>query len=60
MSQLEVKRVTRSEDDLKKIMEEVLGRNPDIEERFSPPEKLTDFLFESCYHYAAGEGICEV
>lgn len=45
MSQLEAKRVTRSKDDLKKITEEALKRNPDIEQRFSPPEQLTDFLF---------------
>ncbi|KUL81955.1 hypothetical protein ZTR_10973 [Talaromyces verruculosus] len=59
MSQLEAKRVTRSEDDLKKIMEEALKRNPNIEGRFSQPEELTDFLFESSYHHAAGEGTCE-
>jgi nucleoside phosphorylase len=59
ISQLEAKRVTRSEDDLKKITEEVLKRSPDIEERFPPPEQLTDFLFESSYHHTAGEGTCE-
>ncbi|KUL81436.1 hypothetical protein ZTR_10667 [Talaromyces verruculosus] len=58
MSQLEAKGVTRSVDDLKKITEEILKRNPDIEEMFSPPEQLTDFLFESSYHHAAGEGTC--
>ncbi|EEA18489.1 conserved hypothetical protein [Talaromyces marneffei ATCC 18224] len=59
MSQLEAKRVTGSEDNLKTIMEEALIRNPDIEARFSPPEQLTDFLFESSYHHAAGEDTCE-
>ena len=60
MSQLEAKRVTRSENDLSKIMEEALKRNPNIEGSFSPPEQLTDFLFESSYHHIAGKGTCEM
>jgi nucleoside phosphorylase len=59
ISQLEAKRVTGCEDDMKKITEEDLKRNPSIEEKFSPPEQLTDFLFESSYHHAAGEGTYE-
>ncbi|KAI7974975.1 hypothetical protein EIK77_002755 [Talaromyces pinophilus] len=59
MSQLEAKMVTRSEDNLKKITEEALKGNPDMEERFPPPEQLTDFLFESSYRHAAGEDTCE-
>jgi nucleoside phosphorylase len=59
MSQLEAKRITRSEDDLKKIIEEVLRRNSNIEERLFSSGQLTDFLFESSYHHAAGEGTCE-
>jgi len=56
INQLEAK---KSKDDLKKITEEALKRHPDIEQRFSPPEQLTDFLFESSYHHAAGEATCE-
>ncbi|KAL3705422.1 hypothetical protein TMatcc_009094 [Talaromyces marneffei ATCC 18224] len=59
ISQLEAKGVTRTEDDLKKIMEEALKRNHDIEGRFPPPEQVTDFLFESSYHHAAGKRTCE-
>lgn len=59
ISQLEAKGVTRIEDDLKNIMEEALKRNPDMEGSFFPPEQVTDFLFESSYHHAAGKGTCE-
>ncbi|KAI7971170.1 hypothetical protein EIK77_004685 [Talaromyces pinophilus] len=59
ISQLEAKRVTRGENDLKKIVEGILNREPDIKERFFPPAQLMDFLFESSYHHAAGESTCE-
>ncbi|EED15621.1 kinesin light chain, putative [Talaromyces stipitatus ATCC 10500] len=59
MNQLEAKRMMGSENDAQKIVEEVLERNPHIKEKFSPPEQLTDFLFESSYNHAAGEGTCE-
>ncbi|PCG88329.1 hypothetical protein PENOC_111470 [Penicillium occitanis (nom. inval.)] len=59
ISQLEAKRMIGSEDDLLKIVEEVLERNPDMKARFSPSEQHTDFLFHSSYHHVAGEETCE-
>ncbi|EED11810.1 kinesin light chain, putative [Talaromyces stipitatus ATCC 10500] len=59
INQLEAQRMMGSENDVLKIVEEVFERHPDIKQRLLPPEQLTDFLFKSSYHHAAGEGTCE-
>ncbi|KUL81425.1 hypothetical protein ZTR_09753 [Talaromyces verruculosus] len=59
MSQLEAKRLAGSEEDLKKIAEEVLERNPDMKDKFSPPKQHTDLLFHSSYHHIDREHTCE-
>ncbi|KAE8362700.1 purine and uridine phosphorylase [Aspergillus caelatus] len=57
--QLEAKQMTGSEDDISKIVWEVLERNPNMSERFSPPEQHTDFLFHSSYLHGDKEDSCD-
>ncbi|THC87591.1 hypothetical protein EYZ11_012963 [Aspergillus tanneri] len=59
MSQLEAKQMTGGEDDVLKIVLEVLERNPNMQERFSPPEQHTDTLFHFSYHHADKEDSCK-
>ncbi|QKX63759.1 uncharacterized protein TRUGW13939_10930 [Talaromyces rugulosus] len=56
IGQLEAKQMTEGQS---KMVREALEQNPNIEERFSPPEQHTDFLFHSSYHHVAGEDGCE-
>jgi hypothetical protein len=48
------------ENDTLKIVGEALERNPDMKERFSPPEQHMDLLFHSSYHHITGEDACEM
>ncbi|KAE8413586.1 hypothetical protein BDV36DRAFT_27700 [Aspergillus pseudocaelatus] len=59
IGQLEAKQMTGSEDDISKIVWEVLERNPNMSERFSPPEQHTDFLFHSSYLHGDKEDSCD-
>ncbi|KUL81435.1 hypothetical protein ZTR_10668 [Talaromyces verruculosus] len=59
MNQLEARRLAGSGDDLRKITEEVLERNPNIKDKFSPPKQNTDLLFNSSYHHIDRESTCE-
>ncbi|CRG89885.1 hypothetical protein PISL3812_06924 [Talaromyces islandicus] len=55
IGQLEAKQMTDGEDALSHIVDEALIRNPNMQERFSPPAQHTDFLFHSSYRHIAGE-----
>ncbi|KAH8696611.1 putative kinesin light chain [Talaromyces proteolyticus] len=59
MSQLEARQMTDGEDALCHIVDEALMQNPHMQERFSPPDQHTDYLFRSSYHHGAGEDGCE-
>jgi nucleoside phosphorylase/tetratricopeptide (TPR) repeat protein len=59
IGQLEAKQMIEGKYFLSKIVRETLEQNPNMEERFSPPEQHTDFLFHSSYHHVSGEDGCE-
>jgi nucleoside phosphorylase len=59
MSQFKARQMTGAQDDVLKTVGEVLGRNPNLKDRFSPPEERTDFLFRSSYRHVDNEGTCE-
>jgi nucleoside phosphorylase len=59
ISQLEAKNITGHENDVVKIIQEILEQNPDMQDRFSPPKPHTDFLFQSSYHHTAREDTCD-
>ncbi|KAL4777918.1 nucleoside phosphorylase domain-containing protein [Aspergillus varians] len=59
ISQLEAGQMTSSEDDVSKIVWEVLEQNPNMKERFSLPKEHTDLLFHPLYRHADKEGDCE-
>ncbi|EED14471.1 kinesin light chain, putative [Talaromyces stipitatus ATCC 10500] len=59
MGQLKAKQMTEGEDVFSHIVDETLIQNPNMQERFSPPDQHTDLLFHSSYHHIAGEGTCE-
>lgn len=44
---------------LSKIVREALEKNPEMTEKFAPPEYYTDRLFHSSYHHIPGEDTCE-
>lgn len=59
ISRFEAKQMTGGEEDLPKIISEVLERNPEMKKRFSPPEQDTDVLFHSSYHHGKKGDTCE-
>jgi nucleoside phosphorylase len=59
MSQLEAKQMAGGEDHIAKLVIEVLKRNPNMNERFSPPEQNSDYLFYSSYHHDDNDSDCE-
>ncbi|KAL4900386.1 hypothetical protein BDW74DRAFT_188232 [Aspergillus multicolor] len=59
MSQLQAKQMTGGDNAVSELVNEVLERNPDMNERFSPPEQSTDYLFQSTYHHAEKDFDCE-
>jgi nucleoside phosphorylase len=59
MSQFKARQMLGAEDAVSKAVREVLEHNPNLKQRFSPPEEYTDFLFRSSYHHADEEGTCE-
>ncbi|KAK6832647.1 hypothetical protein RU639_003908 [Aspergillus parasiticus] len=59
ISRLEAKQMTGGEDDVSKIISEVLERNPEMNQKFSPPEKDTDLLFDSSYYHGSQRDTCE-
>ncbi|KAL4965066.1 purine and uridine phosphorylase [Aspergillus stella-maris] len=59
MSQLQAKEMTFGDNAMSKLVSEVLERNPNIKERFSPPKQSTDYLFCSSYHHAEKDSNCE-
>ncbi|PIG85932.1 kinesin light chain [Aspergillus arachidicola] len=59
ISRLEAKQMTGGEDDVSKIVSDVLERNPNMKKKFSPPEQAADFLFHSSYHHGNKEDNCE-
>jgi nucleoside phosphorylase/tetratricopeptide (TPR) repeat protein len=59
VAHLEARQMTRREDGIFTIVRDVLDRNPDMKDRFSPPNQQYDFLFRSSYHHADPKGNCE-
>ncbi|KAL3472083.1 purine and uridine phosphorylase [Aspergillus californicus] len=59
MGQLEAKQMTEGKVALSEIVCEALERNPEMTERFTPPEQHTDCLFHSSYHHTTREETCE-
>ncbi|KAL4815509.1 hypothetical protein BDW67DRAFT_191537 [Aspergillus spinulosporus] len=59
MGQLEAKQMTEGNAALSKIVREALEQNPEITERFAPPEQHTDRLFHSSYYHTTREDICQ-
>ncbi|CBF85153.1 hypothetical protein AN1580.2 [Aspergillus nidulans FGSC A4] len=59
MGQLEAKQMTEGKAALSKIVREALEKNPEMTEKFAPPEHYTDRLFHSSYHHIPGEDTCE-
>ncbi|RAL07853.1 purine and uridine phosphorylase [Aspergillus homomorphus CBS 101889] len=59
MSQLQAKQMTGGENAISNLVSEVLEQNLNMNERFSPPERGTDYLFHSSYHHAAKDLDCE-
>ncbi|EED16135.1 kinesin, putative [Talaromyces stipitatus ATCC 10500] len=58
ISQLQAKIMTGDQEDVSKIVWKVLERNPEMKDRFAPPEQHMDFLFHSSYHHADKEDTC--
>ncbi|KAL4949403.1 nucleoside phosphorylase domain-containing protein [Aspergillus filifer] len=59
MSQLQAKQMTCGDNAMSKLVSEVLERNPNMNEIFSPPKQSTDYLFHSSYHHAEKDSNCE-
>ncbi|GIK05802.1 hypothetical protein Aspvir_009915 [Aspergillus viridinutans] len=59
VAHLESRQMIRREDAISTIVRDVLGRNPDMKDRFSPPNQQSDYLFRSSYHHADPESNCE-
>ncbi|KAF7173406.1 hypothetical protein CNMCM6106_007488 [Aspergillus hiratsukae] len=59
LNQLEARQMIRGEDAVSKTVWEVLERNPNLKDRFSPPKEHTDFLFRSSYRHVDKEDTCE-
>ncbi|RHZ67121.1 uncharacterized protein CDV56_100005, partial [Aspergillus thermomutatus] len=59
MSQLETRQMIGGEDTVSKTVWEVLERNHNLKDRFSPPQEHTDFLFRSSYRHVDKEDTCE-
>jgi nucleoside phosphorylase len=59
MSQLETRQVIGGEDAFSKTVWEVLERNHNLKDRFSPPKEHTDFLFCSSYRHVDKQDTCE-
>ncbi|KAL2820415.1 hypothetical protein BJX63DRAFT_418491 [Aspergillus granulosus] len=56
---LQAQQITGGMEAIQTIVSEVLERNPDLNEKFSPPEQQTDCLFNSSYHHADKESDCQ-
>ncbi|KAL4791126.1 purine and uridine phosphorylase [Aspergillus venezuelensis] len=59
MSQLQAKQMTGGNNAISRLVNEILEHNPNMKERFSPPEQRTDYLFHSTYHHAEKDSDCE-
>ncbi|KAF7592110.1 hypothetical protein BBP40_000658 [Aspergillus hancockii] len=59
VSKLEEQQMTGGQYAISKLVNAALEQNPNIKERFSPPEQQTDFLFCSFYHHADKGLDCE-
>lgn len=59
ISQLQTKYMSGDQDNILKIVWEALERNPDLKDKFSPPEQQTDILFHSSYHHADENDSCQ-
>ncbi|PGG95325.1 hypothetical protein AJ79_10119, partial [Helicocarpus griseus UAMH5409] len=59
IAHLQADEMTRRENAISTIVWDVLERNPDMKERFTPPSQHTDYLFHSSYHHAIKESNCE-
>jgi nucleoside phosphorylase len=49
----------RKEGAISTIVQDVLCRNPDMKDRFSPPNQQSDYLFRSSYRHADPKSSCE-
>ncbi|KAL3432215.1 hypothetical protein BDV09DRAFT_206108 [Aspergillus tetrazonus] len=59
MGRLEAKQMTEGKATLSKIVREALEKNPEMTEKFAPPNYYTDRLFHSSYHHTSREDTCE-
>ncbi|KAL4769224.1 hypothetical protein BDW60DRAFT_210310 [Aspergillus nidulans var. acristatus] len=59
INQLKAKQVMGAGDSVSKVVQEVLERNPDMREKFSPPKQSLDLLFHSYYHHPENKSSCE-
>ncbi|KAL2819725.1 hypothetical protein BJX63DRAFT_445310 [Aspergillus granulosus] len=58
MSRLQAMQLTGGEGAISKLVGDALMRNPTMNERFSPPEQNTDYLFNSSYHHVDKDSDC--
>ncbi|GFF23679.1 isoform 4 of kinesin light chain [Aspergillus udagawae] len=59
VAHLESQQMIRREDAISTIVQDVLNRNPDMKDRFSPPNQQSDYLFRSSYRHADPKSNCE-
>jgi nucleoside phosphorylase/tetratricopeptide (TPR) repeat protein len=59
MAHLESRQMIRREDSISTIVRDVLDRNPDMKDPFSPPNQQSDYLFCSSYRHADPKSNCE-
>jgi nucleoside phosphorylase len=59
VAHLESREMIRKEGAISTIVQDVLDRNPDMKDRFSPPNQQSDYLFRSSYRHADPKSSCE-
>ena len=59
VAHLESREMIRKEGAILTIVRDVLDRNPDMKDRFSPPNQRSDYLFRSSYRHVDPESNCE-
>ncbi|KUL82103.1 hypothetical protein ZTR_10072 [Talaromyces verruculosus] len=58
IAQIQADQMTMKDDAISTIIRDVLERNPDMKEQFSPPRRDTDYLFRPSYHHIDKERDC--
>ncbi|KAF4169459.1 hypothetical protein CNMCM6936_008151 [Aspergillus lentulus] len=59
VAHLESREMIRKEGAISTIVRDVLDRNPDMKDRFLPPNQRPDYLFRSSYRHVDPESNCE-